>query len=154
MMGIFSVAFWLLKGSLILMWAFTIPENILKEMGEPSTDYLFWQGGKCFVRGVGIIFQVHFFTKIDGSFGRRREVLTNRWNFLYMPCLASIFLNSAVDSFSGVVEHLVQHANLSPVVGILYEAGEPIHLGFCVHLFLHFYIVNDRMVGSVKLIQD
>lgn len=157
MMGFFGAAFWLLKGSMIAIWYAHMPSDFIIDMNT-SHQYLIWTSIKCFVRAIGVFFQVYFFVNINSSFGRQREVIKNRWNFFYVPTmmvsLFSIFFNSVIDGYGGFVEENVKAANLCTIVSTLYRAGAPIHLGFCIHIFLHFFIINRRMGIAFERILD
>lgn len=164
MMGLFGVAFWILKGSIIAIWSVQVPnEHLEMEFQKEGLmhlrpEYLVWQGIKCFVRAIGVAFQVYFFVNINSSYGRRSDVIRNRWNFFYVPVMTvslfAIFINSVMDEYGGIVEHSVKRAGLCAIVSALYHAGGPIHLGFCIHLFLHFMIIKQRMDKAVEQLRE
>lgn len=161
LMGVFSIAFWLLKAFIITIWRIKIPENILNMyLAKFQTDssYLIWQAVKCIMRALFINLQIVLFMKIDSSIGRHRKIFEDKWNHLFLPViitgLLSIFINSLSDSFSGFVEQNVRISGFSSVVRILYNSGMPIHLGFCIHLFMHFLIIYNRMRKAVKSAQN
>ena len=51
-----------------------------------------------------------------------------------------------MDEYSGRVEKLLNQAHIIKTMSaFLQAAAAPIHLGFSLHMFLHFFIMNRRL---------
>ena len=78
----------------------------------------------------------------------------NKLNFFLLPTLMlsllSVFIMTVIDSYSGFIEVLIEESNLDTALNTLFKAGEPIHLGFCLHVFLHFFIIHNNMKNFKK----
>ena len=104
-----------------------------------------------------LLFQLYIFVKADPFIGCRNNVKAKTISYFTIPALMlsllSIFIMAVIDSYSGIIEGLVSNAGLSMALMALLKAGEPIHLGFCLHLFLHFFIINNNMNTTKTLIR-
>ncbi|KXJ19148.1 hypothetical protein AC249_AIPGENE11814 [Exaiptasia diaphana] len=65
-----------------------------------------------------------------------------------MLTLLSIFLGCVIDQYNGKVEHLIKNSNIDPALLGFFEGAAPIHLGFTLHMFLHFYIMKRKMTTN------
>ncbi|KAK2572260.1 hypothetical protein P5673_002479 [Acropora cervicornis] len=64
---------------------------------------------------------------------------------MVMMGLLSLLISFVVDEYYGHVESLLHKANLSTTMSAFLQAAAPIHLGFSLHMFLHFFIMNRRL---------
>lgn len=145
LMGVVGLAFWILKFSLILILLPRLPADT-----EPRViEYLTWINIKNGVRIISLPFQLYFFCRITNSFGCREIIRNKKISYFLLPCLMlsqlSIFVNSAIDNYSYLVEKYVDHLNLSRSMEALYEMGEPLYLGFVLHVFFRFLIINNNL---------
>lgn len=62
----------------------------------------------------------------------------------------AIFLNSAIDSFNKTIKKQMKASHMSIVLYSVYEAGIPIHLGFCLHMSIHFLLMYTKMRDSLE----
>lgn len=145
-MGTIGLIFWVLKGAMATIWAgrvLAIPQS------HREYQYLCWNGIKDCLRPLSILIQVYFFATTDIESLVKVEVKKTRSNHFLIPFLMmaflSVFLNSLTDVYDGLVEELAEKANMSMIVLVLYKCGEPIHLGFALHMFVHLFIVNKKL---------
>ena len=59
--------------------------------------------------------------------------------------LSSLGVSFVVDEYNGPVEKLLKHAHISNAMSAFLQAAGPINLGFSLHMFLHFFIMNRRL---------
>ncbi|XP_057293890.1 uncharacterized protein LOC130622446 [Hydractinia symbiolongicarpus] len=151
-MGITGFVFWVIKTILNAVWAIKIIGLTSEQL-----EYLEWSVAKNGLRSVGILFQLYFFIKSDPFIGCRKNVKKNALSYLILPALMlsllSVFIMTVIDSYTGIVEGLIEHSGISEATMALLKAGEPIHLGFCLHLFLHFFIINNNMRTKKTLVR-
>lgn len=62
-----------------------------------------------------------------------------------MMGLLSLLISFVIDEYNGHVESLLHKANLSKTMSAFLQAAAPIQLGFSLHMFLHFFIMNRRL---------
>ncbi|XP_032239948.2 uncharacterized protein LOC116619350 [Nematostella vectensis] len=147
-MGAVGFVFWFMKSLFCLLWSYRYSSRRHAE-DIKMQYYLAWTTAKDFFRAVGMLFQMHFFVKMGPHFCAEPRNQHRRSCHLLVPAimlaLLSIFLSSVIDQYNGKVEHLIQDAHLDPAVMAFFEAAAPIHLGFCLHMFLHFFIIKRKM---------
>ena len=144
-MGAIAFMFWLMKGWFCALWA-----SRMSNHGE-LFSYLTWTSSKNFVTTVGVLFQLCFFIKMGPNFGVQPRDSKAKHFFipLVMVSLLAIFFSSIVDQYDGKVEEFLGEANLNEAVLTFLKAAAPIHLGFCLHMFFHFFIMQQKM-GSAQ----
>ncbi|XP_057304633.1 uncharacterized protein LOC130641713 [Hydractinia symbiolongicarpus] len=146
MMGVTGLAFWLLKSVLITIWTTrtTDDSNLIAEL--PS---LKWLASKAYLRSFGCVFQIYLYIRVDLSLGYQPSIRYNKFNHFLLPCLMlsflSVFTNSVIDSYHAVIKKFVHESSMHIVLYAFYEAGIPIHLGFVLHLFIHYLLINNKM---------
>ena len=100
------------------------------------------------------MFQLYIFIKCDSRFGNRPNVKGKTGKYFLVPALMfsllSVFVMAIMDGHSEIVEGLVHASQMSPVLLGLLKVSEPLYLGYCLHLFLHFFIVYTN-VRSVDI---
>ena len=147
-MGVFALAFWILK--------FSLTSLMVLISSADSYNYLLWISMKNLIRIVGVFFQLFFFIRISPSFGCREELRKNKISYFLLPGIMlsqlAVFINSIIDSYSYVVEGMVENVHLSVITANVYHIGEPLHLGFCLHMFLHFVVINNNL-RQLSLVQ-
>ena len=149
-MGVFSIIFWCLKGSLTIFWLARA-----KSVGgnQEQYAYLLWNAIKFSFRPFSIIFEIYLFSNTDAISCTSPEIKRRKGNHFIIPCIMlsflAVFVNSVVDAYSGYIEGLVKQANLITVLSVVYKCGSPIYLGFCLHMFLYFLIMNSKMTAAV-----
>ena len=146
-MGAVGFIFWLMKSSFCSLWA-----SRLYSSHDELYTYLTWTSVKDFIRTVGILFQLHFFVKMGPHFCCQPENHNRRSKHLFVPAimlaLLAIFISSVVDQYNGTVEKFLRLAKLDEAISAFFQAAAPIHLGFCLHMFLHFFIIRQKMSSS------
>ncbi|XP_031571763.1 uncharacterized protein LOC116305900 [Actinia tenebrosa] len=142
-MGAVGFVFWLMKSSFCFLWTFS---TMSKPADKATKSYLAWTSVKDLVRAIGMLFQLHFFVKMGPHYSRN---IGRRMYHLLVPAimlaLLSIFVACVIDQYNGRVEHLINQSHLDPSITSFFEAAAPIHLGFSLHMFLHFYIIKRKM---------
>ena len=148
MMGIIGFLFWIVMATLDGAWVRKVP------LDQRSLDYLKWSCAKNVIRSIGIVFQLYIFIKCDPHYGNRTNVRNKMSRYFLIPSLMfsllSVFVMALMDGHSEIVEELVEDSQISPVLVGLLKVAEPLYLGYCLHLFLHFFIVYTN-VRSLKV---
>lgn len=112
-------------------------------------QYLSWTTVKNFAYAIVIIFQLYFFVKMGPHFGCDRESSRQSAKHFYvttiMMALFALLISLVIDEFNGRVEKLLAEAHISSTMSIFFQAAAPIHLGFSLHMFLHFFIMSRRL---------
>lgn len=144
-MGTIGFVFWFMKASYCCLWAFKFAASSNTELSE----YLVWTTLKTFSYAITVIFQLYFFVKMGPHFGcdQERSRLSAKQFYVCttMMALSSLVISFVVDEYNGPVEELLDHANISNAMSTFLQAAGPIHLGFSLHMFLHFFIMNRRL---------
>ena len=144
-MGAIGSIFWFFKASFCGLWTYRYSNVFDNEMFH----YLTWTTFKDFVYAVGIVFQLVFFVKMGPHFGCGQESSKRRMNhFLVttvMMALLAMLISFVIDEYNGLVEDLLCQANIGNTMKMFFKAAAPIHLGFSLHMFLHFFIMNRRL---------
>jgi hypothetical protein len=141
-MGAVGFVYRIMTSLFCLLWSF-------QTSNKQQQSYLIWNSSKDAARSISIIFQLYFFVKMGPHFCQETRNRGRRICHLLVPAimlaLLSTFVSSIIDQYNGEVEHLIDHSRLDSVVIAFFNAAVPIHLGFSLHMFLHFYIINGKM---------
>lgn len=144
-MGTIGFIFWFMKASYCCQWAYKYSTSSNTDLFE----YLIWTTLKDFSYAITVIFQLYFFVKMGPHFGCDRESSRLRAKQFYvctiMMALLSLVVSFVVDEYDDRVEELLAHAYISNTMSTFLQAAGPIHLGFSLHMFLHFFIMNRRL---------
>ena len=140
-MGLVGLVYWALRTSV----SFIITVRMYEEQ---VFNHLVWITAINTIRIIGIPFQIFFFVRITPEFCSHEKVRNNKMTYLLVPCVLlgfmSVFVNTVINNHS-ILEHYVHEADLSVVMTVVCKMGEPLHLGFCLHMFFHFLIVNNTL---------
>lgn len=143
-MGTIGFIYWFVKASFCALWA-----SRYSSIDTEYYEYLTWTTVKNFVYATTILFQLNFFVKMGPHYGCDRESSRQRAEHFYvvtvMMALLSLLISFVVDEYNGRVENLLNQAHLSKTMSAFLRAAAPIHLGFSLHMFLHFFIMNRRL---------
>ncbi|KAJ7379330.1 hypothetical protein OS493_016564 [Desmophyllum pertusum] len=144
-MGGIGFIFWFVKASYCGLWASKYSASNNTELFQ----YLTWTTLKDFTYAIAIIFQLYFFVKMGPHFGCDQESSRQRAKLFYvttiMMALFSLVISFVVDEYNGRVEKLLAQAHISNTMSTFFQVAAPIHLGFSLHMFLHFFIMNRRL---------
>ena len=144
-MGTIGFIFWFMKASYCCLWAYEYAASSHTELSE----YLVWTTLKDFSYAITVIFELYFFVKMGPHFGcdQERSRLSAKQFYVcaIMMALSSLVISFVVDEYNGQVEELLAHAHISNTMSTFLQAAGPIHLGFSLHMFLHFFIMNRRL---------
>ena len=144
-MGTIGFVFWFMKASYCGVWAFKFAASGNTELSE----YLTWTTLKIYSYAITVVFQLYFFVKMGPHFGydQERSRLSAKQFYVctIMMALLSLVVSFVVDEYNGPVEKLLGRANISNAMSAFLQAAGPIHLGFSLHMFLHFFIMNRRL---------
>ena len=153
MMGIVGFLFWIMLSIFSATWAIVI-QNLSPEYFE----LLKWSCAKNFLRSLGILFQLYIFMKSDPYIGCRNNMRKRKLIYFILPALTlsllAVFIMAVIDTHSEVIELLIDNSKINHVLMVLLKAGEPLYLGFCLHLFLHFLIINNNMRKEKELLRN
>ena len=143
-MGAIGFIFWFVKASYCGLWA-----SKYSSSDTEFHQYLTWTALKNFIYAITVIFQIYFFVKMGPHYGCDRESSRQRAKHFYvttvMMALLSLLISFVVDEYNGRVEKLLDQAHISKTMSAFLRAAAPIHLGFSLHMFLHFFIMNRRL---------
>lgn len=152
-MGIVGIAYWLLKCSLIIL----IIRNV--SISSYQIEYFRWMSVKYIFRIISLLFQLVFFGSIPASIGTVAHIQNQNISYYLLPCLMlsqlSVFVNAAIDSYSYLIQERIEPLHLDNSMFSLYNMGEPLYLGFALHVFFRFLIINiDLRVETVQPSMD
>uniref|UniRef100_A0A7M5V9G5 Frizzled/Smoothened 7TM domain-containing protein n=1 Tax=Clytia hemisphaerica TaxID=252671 RepID=A0A7M5V9G5_9CNID len=137
MMGMFSILYWLFRCCVVGTWAISFTNHHLK-------NYALWNTVKYGLRIFSTAFLVFIFTNIPRNIpDNNRVVQSSELHFLmplYLFVLLASYASSIIATYNGQIESwiLALYPDLSIGFQILYQAGGPIHLGFSLHVVVHF----------------
>ena len=137
MMGMFSILYWLFRFCVVGTWAVSLTDDHLK-------SYTSWNTAKYGLRMLSTAFLVFIFTSIPRNIPDNNHVAQSSLLHFLMPLywfvLLASYASSIIATYSGQIESwiMVLYPNLSIGFQILYQAGGPIHLGFSLHVVVHF----------------
>lgn len=149
LMGAVGFVYRVMKASFCIIWA--------SEARGELQSYLFWNSSKEATRAISVVFQLYLFVKVGPHFcqearNRRRSIC-----HLLVPAvmlgLLSTFISCIIDQYYGEVEYLINHSQLDPSMTSFFNAAAPIHLGFSLHMFLHFYIIKRKMRRTTEIVR-
>lgn len=147
-LGTISFVFWFMKAVFCSLW--TVEYS--NKPAYSTYHYLAWTSIKDYVRAFGILFQLHFFVKMGPAFCLSNEHHRRGVNRVLVPAimlvLLSLFVAAVIDQYDGIVEELLAKASLHQVIRVYFDVAAPVHLVFSLHMFLHFYIINKRMLQN------
>ena len=142
-MGTIGFVFWFVRACYCGLWAYKVSND------HKLHDYLTWTTVKDFFYATTILFQLQFFVKMGPHYGcdseNSRQKAKHFYVVMVMMGLLSLLISFVVDEYNGHVESLLHKANLSKTMSAFLQAAAPIHLGFSLHMFLHFFIMNRRL---------
>ena len=145
-MGAVGFVYWVMKACFCFLWSFN---SITTPVEESSHPYFVWTSIKDAARSIGMLFQMYFFMKMGPNYCTQPRNISRKIHHLLVPAmmlaLLSIFVGCVIDQYNGKVEHLIKHSNIDPALLGFFEGAAPIHLGFTLHMFLHFYIMKRKM---------
>ena len=143
-MGTIGFIYWFVKASYCGLWAYKYSSS-----DAEFHQYLTWTALKNFVYAITILFQLNFFVKMGPHYGCDRESSRQKAKNFYvttvMMALLSLLISFVVDEYYGRVEKLLDQAHISKIMSTFLQTAAPIHLGFSLHMFLHFFIMNRRL---------
>ena len=151
MMGLFALLYWVFRTTVIADWAIR-HKNISNKALE---NYFIWNCSKYFLKIFSTGFLVFMFTNVARHVHVIEEVYQNKRIHKLLPAffltIFAGYVNSIIATYNGNIEK--QFSTFSSSIGfkILYQAGGPIHLGFCLHVSVHFgYIFKALCAGLVR----
>lgn len=148
-MGLFALAFWCFKCGMVSVWA------VKSAQINHRNDVLYftWNAVKYGSRIISLIFQIYLFFKADVksscSVSMKRRTKSHFLVPLLMLSFLAVFLASIISFYNGRIEKMARSANLPILFEIVYTTGPPLQLGFCLHLFFHFLIINGKLKSPV-----
>ena len=138
------MVYWIFKSGMVLTWAFRLADKSLSTYG-----YLVWNSAKYVTRILSTLSQMHTFVCLDIEVITIQEVRDSRTVHtfvpLYMLSLLAIFLSSIIGTYTGTIETWIMMARMNQGFDVLYHIGGPFHLGFCLHVFVHFFILSTNL---------
>ncbi|XP_057302352.1 uncharacterized protein LOC130636597 [Hydractinia symbiolongicarpus] len=148
-MGLFALAFWCLKCGMVSVW--TVRCAQIKNWND--VHYFTWNAVKYGSRIISLIFQIYLFFKADVKSSCSVSMKRRKKSYFLVPLLMlsflAVFLASIISFCNGKIEEKARSANLPILFQIVYTTGPPLHLGFCLHLFFHFLIINGKLKSPV-----
>ena len=144
-MGGVGFTFWIIKSFLT--------SSILSYYKNTDLyQYLAFTNIKNCIRAVGVLFQLYMYMRVSPKICSKQKNKKKIVNHFLVPALMltllAVFVSAVVDQYHGKVEKILSEAKLSSSVKFFLQAGGPIHLGFGLHMFLHFLIVRRKMMTA------
>ncbi|XP_031571752.1 uncharacterized protein LOC116305891 [Actinia tenebrosa] len=148
-MGAIGFVYRIMKTSFCLIWS-------SQARGELQT-YLIWNSSKEAARAISVVFQLYVFVKVGPHFCQEARNQRRSICHLLVPAvmlgLLSTFISCTIDQYHGQIEYLINHSQLDPSMTSFFNAAAPIHLGFSLHMFLHFYIIKRKMRRTTAIVR-
>ena len=123
--------------------------------GTAIKTYLIYTSVKNSSRIVGILFQFYLFMRVSIHVFSKKANRSEALNNFLMPVLLivqiSIFLTAVVDLHHNEVEKILAKSDLDVSVQFFLDVGAPIYLGFCLHMALHFSIIQHGLCTKKPL---
>ncbi|XP_032229801.2 uncharacterized protein LOC116613259 isoform X1 [Nematostella vectensis] len=145
-LGVVGLATYIIKSGLSLFWYLE---------GAFEVDYFGWVALKYFSRSLAAIFLMYLFAKVScADFLSETGCMPVSANYFLVPALVmgtlSEFVGAAVDQYVGPLDNTISCVINETSLDVLFQAGPAMHLGFCLHVFLCFLILQTRM-GRIKV---
>ena len=150
-MGLFSLLYWLFRATVIGYWA-SSHKHIFDDY---QINYLIWNCSKYSLKILSTGFLVFMFTNVARHVHVLEEVYQNERIHILLPAffltIVASYFNSIIATYNGEIEKQLSTITSSIGFNILYQAGGPVHLGFCLHVSVHFgYIFKAMCAGLVR----
>ena len=140
-MGVSGLAFGILRFALSVM-----AESSDMILDPSSHGYFRWIALKFFIRVMGILIQLLTFYRLPPSVGHHNSIRNEKMTHFLVPCIMlcqlAVFIDSIIDSYSYLLDRFVNEVHLNVPAAAVYRIGEPLHLGFYLHMFFHFLNFN------------
>ena len=115
--------------------------------------YLIFAAIKHLFRAFSILVQMYLLVRVSVRVCSKRANKAKPINRILVPVLIaaqfSMFLTGVIDQYSGVAHKILAESDLDLSVKFFLEAGAPVYLGFCLHMTLHFIIVQYNMATTM-----
>ena len=144
-MGGIAFTFWVLKALLTVNLTFIHRQS-------PHYNYMIMTSTKNCFRAANAIFLSYLFVRVPSNICAIRVNRSKIINHFLLPALTLsilvVFGSAIADEYNGTCEKLLEHAKVDSAVRFFLKAGAPIHLGFCLHMCLHFLIIRGSMTTA------
>lgn len=150
-MGVMATTHWILQVVIAVTWT-----SRLKDTLSEMYNYLTWNSAQFVARTFSTLSQIHVFSCFSSKHvikpedNIRHDKAVHALIPFYMLSLLSIFLNSLIGTYTGKIENWIGCAELNIAFVGLHNIGAAFHLGFCLHLFVHFSLLNNDLKNSNK----
>lgn len=135
---------WMVQGAIAGFWAATAHGR--SDVQDPS--YMAWDSAKFTVRGLTTAFLMFMFMKINARAlpQQNPDVKMNHFCVpVVMSGILSAFVDTLIDQYVGPMDSAVRCEIKEQSLKILLEVGPPMYLGFLIHVFLHFVIIETKI---------
>ncbi|XP_015755156.1 PREDICTED: uncharacterized protein LOC107334699 isoform X2 [Acropora digitifera] len=135
---------WIMHAAIAGYWAVT--SHYRSDIGDRALTS--WDSLKFGVRGLSTAFIMYLFTKVNAqAFPQQNpDVKSNHFVVpVIMFGILSTFAETLVDQYVGAIDSAIRCETKEQIVKILLEAGLPMYLGFLIHVFLHFFIIETKL---------
>ncbi|KAK2559707.1 hypothetical protein P5673_017797 [Acropora cervicornis] len=135
---------WIMHAAIAGYWAVTADDR--HDIKDRS--YATWDSVKFGVRGLSTAFIMYLFTVVNAQAFLQQNPGVKSNHFVVpviMFGILSTFIETLVDQYVGAVDSAIRCETKEQIVKILLEAGLPMYLGFLIHVFLHFFIIETKL---------
>ncbi|KAL9975531.1 hypothetical protein ACROYT_G012701 [Oculina patagonica] len=126
-------------------WAATAIDRI--DIHDPP--YFAWVSAKYVARGISTAFLMGLFLKVDVRSLAQKNPDVKMNHFLVPAVMLAIlgtFSETLIDQYVGPVDSRLRCEIKDLSLDILFEVGPPMYLGFLIHMFLHFLIIETEII--------
>ncbi|XP_078365410.1 uncharacterized protein LOC144649720 [Oculina patagonica] len=144
-LGAVGLICWIMKGTISGYWAYAENDKI----NIADRPYFAWFAAKCATRGISTAFLMGLFLKVDVRSVPQKNPDVKMNHFLVPTMMLAIlgaFLETLIDQYVGPFDRRLRCEIKEPSLDIVFEAGPPMYLGFLIHMFLHFLIIETEII--------
>ncbi|XP_078365456.1 uncharacterized protein LOC144649749 isoform X2 [Oculina patagonica] len=144
-LGSVGITCWMIKAPIPGYWAATAIDRI--DIHDPP--YFAWVSAKYVARGISTAFLMGLFLKVDVRSLAQKNPDVKMNHFLVPAVMLAIlgtFSETLIDQYVGPVDSRLRCEIKDLSLDILFEVGPPMYLGFLIHMFLHFLIIETEII--------
>lgn len=143
-MGVVAITYWIFQCVTVITWT----TRLMNDSDLEIYKHFIWNSAQFAARALSTFSQIQMFTLTTEDTVCEEFQNDNTVYALvpfYMLSLLSIFVNSVIGSYSGRIDKWMECAPFNIFFVGLHNIGAAFHLGFCLHLFVHFLLLNNKL---------
>lgn len=142
LLGAVGFSCWMVEAAIFSFWASPESKVHYQKIGLSRSCFL-WEALKYFARSLTTAFLIFLFTNINAH---TFSYQTSYRNHFLVPAVMlgvfSMFGEGLIDQKAGPLDRLLRSTIENDSLRTLIEAGPPLYLGFLIHVFLYFIIIE------------